>query len=251
MVLRPRLAIAGRAVLGHSPRPPSSPRSGGRAEFRDQGPCPAVQPHRKRASLHEPPSGLVVGTRPRLHPRIAGTGERRPVAASERQEDVGRPRSRLGAGPLLQARTAARVARHVLYDGAYRVPPLNQTAPHDSLISTERREMPYGRLPEQKRDRALQPHLLREEEQGGQAPHPGSALPGRTPGRRALRDAARRHVPPAQTAPAPWPKEIEAPPPGVVLPFPQTSGRYSSSVSRSSPSSSSARRTTRRASPSE
>ncbi|GAA2092212.1 hypothetical protein GCM10009801_58670 [Streptomyces albiaxialis] len=41
-----------------------------------------------------------------------------------------------------------------LYDPAYRVP-LYQTALHDSLISTDRWEMPYGKLPEQKTDRAL------------------------------------------------------------------------------------------------
>ncbi|MFC8130495.1 glycoside hydrolase [Streptomyces sp. NPDC057302] len=41
-----------------------------------------------------------------------------------------------------------------MYDPAYRVP-LYQTALHDSLISTERWEMPYGKFPAQKRDRAL------------------------------------------------------------------------------------------------
>ncbi|GAA3148478.1 glycoside hydrolase [Streptomyces rectiviolaceus] len=41
-----------------------------------------------------------------------------------------------------------------MYDPAYRVP-LYQTALHDSLISTDRWEMPYGKFPAQKRDRAL------------------------------------------------------------------------------------------------
>ncbi|MFF8830626.1 glycoside hydrolase [Streptomyces sp. NPDC015131] len=41
-----------------------------------------------------------------------------------------------------------------LYDPAYRVP-LYQTALHDSLISTERWEMPYDKFPAQKTDRAL------------------------------------------------------------------------------------------------
>ncbi|MEU5951696.1 glycoside hydrolase [Streptomyces sp. NPDC047525] len=41
-----------------------------------------------------------------------------------------------------------------MYDPAYRVP-LYQTALHDSLISTERWEMPYDKFPAQKRDRAL------------------------------------------------------------------------------------------------
>ncbi|MFI8874118.1 glycoside hydrolase [Streptomyces sp. NPDC055243] len=41
-----------------------------------------------------------------------------------------------------------------MYDPAYRVP-LYQTALHDSLISTDRWEMPYNKFPAQKKDRAL------------------------------------------------------------------------------------------------
>ncbi|NSC24258.1 hypothetical protein FM076_25170 [Streptomyces albus subsp. chlorinus] len=42
-----------------------------------------------------------------------------------------------------------------LFDPAHRVP-LYQTALHDSLISTDRWEMPYDKFPAQKRDRALE-----------------------------------------------------------------------------------------------
>lgn len=41
-----------------------------------------------------------------------------------------------------------------MYDPAYRVP-LYETALHDSVISTDRWEMPYDKFPAQKRDRAL------------------------------------------------------------------------------------------------
>ncbi|MFG3280643.1 glycoside hydrolase [Streptomyces sp. NPDC048111] len=51
-------------------------------------------------------------------------------------------------------RAAASDALKAMYDPAYRVP-LYETALHGSLINVERWELPYGKLPDQKKDRAL------------------------------------------------------------------------------------------------
>ncbi|MFD7923566.1 glycoside hydrolase [Streptomyces sp. NPDC059740] len=50
--------------------------------------------------------------------------------------------------------TLPRAQATAMFDPAYRVP-IYQTALHDVLVSTDRWELPYNKLPDQKRDRAL------------------------------------------------------------------------------------------------